>query len=302
MLEAIFDTIERMKLLIFSMLGLLLFNAFSLADDTDDDAKQPCSEHHHHQAGNVSSQELPMTAEDGGGCSLTIGPANPEKIYRTYTFKSDGLIQIEDVYGNNPKNDNESTGTTVFYVFPRSGRPTASLLNVIDPATHNRINEMQVKLSSGDAIIYSSGQQRTPTTAPVLPLMINGEGGIDVTEDPVISAKNNGGIKIRPNAGSTSIVLDCGYKHGNKPSVLNPLGSCTFMDSGNHSCSVSNSVLFKRDKYGAELAYKRDRDLFAYLKLHCPHDFQVPSPLAPTGYGGVGGSGAHGSAGGFNSP
>jgi hypothetical protein len=230
----------------------------------------------------------------GGNCNLFLAPSDGEKPHRTYLFKSDGMIQVADTY-NIPGKDTVTTGTATFFIFPRSGNPTAKIISLPDPSSKTRdlIQQIRVKLPSGDAIIFSTGQQATPISKRKLPLISSGEGGIDISEDPIISPANKGGVIIKPNVGSSSIVLDVGYTRGNKPAFLNPNGTSLFKDSGNHVCTVSNSLLFKKTGgFDAAFAFKNDASLFSFIRSHCPKEFQVPArqTTGTNGGGRVGGS------------
>jgi hypothetical protein len=265
---------KEMKTSSLFVLGFLFYSPLVLA-------KENCSFDHHLQSGNLTTQETPM----GGSCNLFLAPSDTGNAYRSFLFKSDGMIQVGDKY-NIPGKDFLNTATHVFYVFPRTnGHPSADIVSLQNPNSRKKdiIQMIQVSLPSGDGILFSTGKQRTASSPRALPLVAGGEAGLEVIENPTVSPANKGGVTIKPGADSQTIVLDAGYSLGNKPAILNPKGTSFFKDSGDVSCPVPNSAIFKvTGPHDAELLMS-DARLFSYLRAHCPKGFQVPGSPVQTG-------------------
>lgn len=194
--------------------------------------------------GNSKVEEKPM--KEDGTCNLSLVSMNYVKSHRNYLFKADGMIQISDTYGNIKGNDKITTGTRTFFVFPRHGDPQVDIRTIPDPDS-GTTQVTEIKLSSGDKILFSAGHMRTPVSPPQLSSIIPSRTGLVISENPVISPATEGGVKIAPGPNSKSLVLDVGYTRGPHPAYFNPTLSSTFIDSNGKTCKVSNSVLFNKE-------------------------------------------------------
>lgn len=177
-------------------------------------------------------------------CVLSIKPyRGPGLIYRSYLFTSKGLLMVFNSYG---PGGIDKTGAREFYFFPRTAYPSFEDLGEnIKIRTSDPYQFFIMDKENGRFLDFSFGS---------------------ISEDPIVSATNNGGIEIQ----SQGLILDVGYMQGNSPAA-DPKRKSVFHDGQGNSCQVQNKEVFRYFGTG-DVDFKfEDRDLRTFLKLRCPN-------------------------------
>ena len=163
---------------------------------------------------------------------------------RNITLNNEGMIQV---FSNFPgRTNSDSTGARVYYIFPT--RQTKS----IGAANATRLS---VTHSSGVTLNFDrNGRVSSPD--------------LEMRVSPEINSQNRGGVEITnyPHG----ILIDIGWRLGNTP-TMNPAATVTVTDKNNRKCTFPNSEFHRRvGRYDAELIYKTNESLHAFLRGRCP--------------------------------
>jgi len=205
------------------------------------------------------------------GCTLNVHPAIEPKAYRAVEFDESGALQIFNQYDVSKPTPSNSTSTRTYFIFPRKQAPT-----VVAPTTAGTKNDdpllpTQIVTASGDPVFFLQGRRSDGgVDDSSLPQITSSDNpNFQLIEDPEVSKDNSGGVDILMNENAQVVVLDCGYRKGGSACNL-PNGSSTFEDRKQLTCTLPNRSLFNYANSEAQLKWKDDVALFAYLRRACP--------------------------------
>lgn len=182
-----------------------------------------------------------------GRCIVHVAGHDVGARSRSYLFSSNGLFMVFNVFGDTGSISRD-TGARAYFIFPRARQPEFR---------KSDSGEVIVSATSGQDVAFS------PITA-----MLKSFGGMDLHEDPEITATNSGGVELRPRDGV--IILDTGWKTGGV-AYSNPSGQSEFVFPAGASCKVWNKEIFdySANPTDPRLRFGSDEELYRYLRQRC---------------------------------
>jgi hypothetical protein len=203
-----------------------------------------------------------------GICTLNVLDKNTTPPRRNFIWGDDGSLSINTQTALSGR-ASANGGTHKYFILPSDGAPT------IADAT-----------ASGERLeVFASGLHWPVSThRPTISIPDSCKGSVS----PLTSG-NQGGVQIQ--SCDNKIIIDSGYGSGNGPDH-NKVGQSSLRDPQGHSCTVTNSEIYKYQGYGDEqvfLKFKTSSALAGFLKSRCPNlntsslsssAATVPSPAA----------------------
>lgn len=198
--------------------------------------------------GEIQVQQLKTS---NGFCLLSIVPkkAYVDLIYRSYVFSDKGSLLVFNSFGDGD-NEAELTGAKEFYFFPRLVKDqlfswiSSSKTDYLNVQTNHYFN-MLIDAETG---------------------LISAVDKAEVQIDPNIRPDNQGGVRIKPQAG---LIYELPFTKGRAPSSQ-PNVRGVFADSAGQNCVVKVSELFSKDASGEVYFKMTDYALKQFLMIKCP--------------------------------
>jgi len=183
------------------------------------------------------------------GCSIHVQRyqtrGRTPKQYRRYSFYESGIFMIF-VATNQTKRLSTSTGSQVYYMFPRRKVPSI---------TKTDAGHLAVITASGMKVLFSHKTGKIISTKSLI-----------VKESSKISLRDRGGFKIKHFDG---LLLDAGWAVGGM-AASKPNRKSVFIDRKGNKCKVNNFEIFKYFGTGeAKLKFKKDKSLFKFMQKRC---------------------------------
>lgn len=186
-----------------------------------------------------------------GHCLISVVPKNAyvDLVYRSYVFSSQGSLLVFNSFGEG-NNENELTGAKEFYFFPRLDKSQSF---------------SWVKIANKDYLDLQTNHQFN-VLIDARTGLIDSVANANVKIDPEIKPNNQGGVRIKPQAG---LIYELPFTKGYAPSSR-PRIQGVFWDAFGEACVVKVSELFNKDSNGESYFKMNDNALKQFLKIKCP--------------------------------
>jgi hypothetical protein len=196
--------------------------------------------------GDLTLYQIPFR---DGRCMVNFGVNQSSDVpYRTFSFYNTGVFMVFNSFGN-VGTLSRTTGSRVYYLFPRSTNPS---FEILDGET------LSIALPNGQTAQFST------TTGRALSM-----SNIHFTEAPEIRRDNQSGFEIT--SVDQGLVLDCGWRQGGNACALRGPARSTLRDSQGHTCRLNNSELFEfYETDNNRLKFATDAELASFLAVRCP--------------------------------
>lgn len=183
--------------------------------------------------------------EETGVCVTSVSPTSAYEtmVYRDYSFSSDGMFMVFNMYGSSG-----DFGARDFFLFPRKSE-------FVQYEWNEDAKELLLKHVTGDVFTFDAASGKLKSVS-----------GGKLKIDDKVSRNNRGGVELLNYPG---LLMDVGFAINQDPALNSSANSV--LKKTNTSCSIRNNKLFKyRSDGDIVFKYSKDSDFFAYLKSVCP--------------------------------